>query len=156
MSLFENDAYRWRETYFILMKSEHRPSCDAVRQCLADLSGHLEIQELVGTEDGAFETVTLIAPEHLSAMDISYIGGDDLVEQSEDLLGEITRSILHDDDRARLDAMSDCDARLDIYHFELVSSEDDMMDPSALLMVVERLSAQCQGLGVDPQSGAII
>ena len=37
MSLFENDEYRWRETYFVLFHEENRPSADAIVAALYDV-----------------------------------------------------------------------------------------------------------------------
>lgn len=37
MSLFENDEYRWRETYFVLFEEENRPLAKDVQQALLKL-----------------------------------------------------------------------------------------------------------------------
>ena len=39
MSLFENDEYRWRETFFVLFKEEKRPTVEAVLESLGTLGG---------------------------------------------------------------------------------------------------------------------
>ena len=37
MSLFENDEYRWRETYFVLIEEGNRPSGKALQDALVEL-----------------------------------------------------------------------------------------------------------------------
>jgi hypothetical protein len=63
-------------------------------------------------------------------------------------------------ERAKLARLPQCDARLDIMHFEQVveseDGEDDMLDPSALLLVLEALVKLTGGVGIDPQAGALM
>ena len=60
-----------------------------------------------------------------------------------------------------LERLPECSARLDIYHFERTvypeaDDEDDLMDPGALLSVLQRLAELCEGIPVDPQSGILL
>ena len=34
--------------------------------------------------------------------------------------------------------------------------EDEFLDPGALLIVLAKLANLCQGVGIDPQSGAVM
>ena len=43
MSLFENDEYRWRETYFVMLKSESHPTGEAVQSVLKRLNRRYEL-----------------------------------------------------------------------------------------------------------------
>ena len=65
------------------------------------------------------------------------------------------------EDLARLARIRQCDARFDVLHFEQIVSfeddeSDDMLDPSALLVVLEALSKETEGLAVDPQAGTFL
>ena len=66
------------------------------------------------------------------------------------------------EDRARLARIRQCDARFDVLHFEqLVNFEgenetDDMLDPSALLVVLDALASETKGIAVDPQAGTFL
>ena len=56
-----------------------------------------------------------------------------------------------------------CDARFDVLHFEETSEPpdeddeaDDILDPTALLLVLGTLGELTGGLAVDPQSGTLL
>jgi hypothetical protein len=38
MSLFENELYRWRETYFVLFDSKNRPAAKQVIDALQEVN----------------------------------------------------------------------------------------------------------------------
>ncbi len=158
MSLFENDSYCWRETYFVLFREANRPSVDTMRAALQSL-GSFEIQQVSGDAAGRFESATVIAPADYAAMDITFVGGEDVAEQTEQLLKDLDLSGLPDDEEDKTDRLRDADARIDIYHFEKVASGDEEegnLDPMSLLMVMQVLVSLCEGVGVDPQSGSLV
>ena len=161
MSLFENDQYRWRETYFVLFRAKDRPSAEAMREALTSLGGRYEISDV--REDGAghVESLSLISPHDFAAMDISYVSGEDVQLHLEELKEELRGADLTEQERRKLKMLPDCDARYDIYHFEQVvedDSEDDeeFLDPGSLLIVLEKLARLCRGIGIDPQSGTVM
>ena len=59
MSLFENEQYRWRETYFILFEEPRRPTIAQVRKSLKQLGDDYELVDPRGDAQGRFETLTL-------------------------------------------------------------------------------------------------
>lgn len=157
MALFGDDRYQWRETYFVLFREADRPSAEAVKQALRD--GRSVISELRADPKGKFESITLKSPEDFSAMDISYVTGEEVTEHVEELLRDLVKQTLNDDDRQKLNRLGECNARFDIFHFEEVQAEtdeDEFLDPGALLLVLERLARLCKGVGIDPQSGSLI
>ena len=55
--------------------------------------------------------------------------------------------------------VQECDARFDIFFFEQVTdgtSGDEFLDPGGLLLVMEKLASVCDGIGLDPQSNALM
>jgi hypothetical protein len=54
-----------------------------------------------------------------------------------------------------------CNARRDILHFEQIvggeaeDESEEMLDPSALLLILDTLVEMTGGIGVDPQSGTV-
>jgi hypothetical protein len=157
MALFSDDRYQWRETYFVLFREADRPSAEAVKQALRD--GRSEISELKADPQGKFESVTVKSPEDFSGMDITYVTGEEVTEQIDELLRELVKQTLNDDDRTKLNTLGECNARFDIFHFEEVQADtddDEFLDPGALLLVLERLARLCRGVGIDPQSGSLI
>jgi hypothetical protein len=160
MSLFENDLYQWRETYFVLFQQATRPQATAVADALSKQDSHYEVTNVVANDAGELESLTLRAPEDSSAMDITFLDGDEVIEQRNDTLNALARSTLADGDRDKLNFLGDCDSRFDIYHFEeasfIAGDDDDPLDPGALLLVMECLAKLCQGVGIDPQSGSLM
>ena len=84
MSLFENEEYRWRDTYFVLFHAKNRPSAGETLQAIEALGPRFQVQETRCDEEGRFESLTLVSPDDFSAMDISFITGDEVEEQVAD------------------------------------------------------------------------
>ena len=160
MSLFGNDAYQWRETYFVLLRAVDRPATEQVLACLSHARGHYQLLDVMSNDQGRFESLTLLSPEDFSAMDITYVTGDEVTDQIDELSREIAKSTLSEDDRKKLAWLQQCDARLDVYHFEHVAGaegqEEEFLDPGSLIIVLKRLAKLCHGVGVDPQSGTLM
>ena len=159
MSLFENGNYRWRETFFVLLKQEHRPAAQDFADAIARLGDRYEVSQLQVSQDGSLESMTLYSPDDFAAMDISYVADEDVRAHILELTGELEALELTEEERQKLDRVAECDARYDIYHFERLtgdSEEDDFLDPGALLIVLDHLAELCQGIGIDPQSGTVI
>ena len=87
-------------------------------------------------EAGKFESLTLRSPQDYAAMDISYVSGEEVSEQVDELQRELKGNV-DAADRPKFTQLSKCDAKFDILHFEQVSAEEDgdddseMLDPSA-------------------------
>ncbi|HUG70701.1 MAG TPA: hypothetical protein VMM76_23330 [Pirellulaceae bacterium] len=162
MSLFENNMYQWRETYFVLFTQAARPQADAVATALKKQDPHYEITDIVANDAGQLESLTIRSPEDSSAMDITFVTGDEVTEQREELLNTLAKSTLRDGDHDKLNFLGECDSRYDIYHFEEATfiggeeGEDDPLDPGALLLVMDCLARLCHGVGIDPQSGSLM
>ena len=161
MSLFANDQYRWRETYFVLFRSSKRPTLETLQHQLSKLNSRFTLTNLSADESGRFESMTVLSPDDFAALDVCYLEGEEVLEQGADLADELETTDCRPEDRARLARVRQCDARFDVLHFEqLVNFEDDepddMLDPSALLVVLEALSKETEGLAVDPQAGTFL
>lgn len=161
MSTFENHDYKWRETYFVLFQSKNRPTLEQVRQKLSKLNRRFALSEGEADEEGRFQSITIRSPQDYAAMDISYESGDEVMEQLAELQRDMKGSI-DASDRPKFEQLTQCDAKFDILHFEQVSdadeAEDDgeMLDPSALLNVMDALMELTRGVGIDPQSGSLM
>ena len=65
-------------------------------------------------------------------------------------------------ERAKVERLAQCEARFDLLHFEHVGEQesdedpDEMLDPSALLIVLDALVELTSGVGVDPASGTLL
>jgi len=159
MSMFESDGFQWRETYFVLFDSGKRPTLQKIIATLQELGGQFRLNSSQGDDDGMFESLTLLAPDDFAAIDVSYVEGDEVSEQGAALKEEMGPG--DPEDAPKLKRLPRCDARFDLMHFEqLVEGADDepeeMLDPSALLLVMETLMKLTGGIGVDPQSGSLM
>jgi len=162
MSMFENDQFCWRETYFVLFQSAKRPTLKKVQKTLGTLDPHYVLANAEADERGRFESVTVLAPDDFAALDISYVEGEEVLEQAAGLLKEIKTSECRAEDRARLEKVGKANARFDVLHFEqIVDAEGDddaegMLDPSTLLLVLDALTKLTDGVAIDPQSGGLV
>ena len=162
MSLFENDQYTWRETYFVLFEEKNRPTGEQVRQALAELGPRYQVENVSSNEAGLCESLTLLSPDDYAAMDITYVSGNEVQEQMDDVLSQVRNSPMCEDPELTLARVARCDARFDLFHFEQIVFEsleedsEEFLDPGALLVVLEQLASLCQGVGFDPASGSVM
>jgi hypothetical protein len=162
MSTFERDEYKWRETYFVLFDSARRPTLQQVERVLGDLNDRFELSNAHADQDGRFESITVMSEDDYAALDISYEAGEEVVETAASLYQELKNSAADDEERAKIERVPKCDARFDLLHFEQVTEEandddlDEVLDPGALLIVLDALVELTGGVGIDPASGALL
>ncbi len=154
----DREEYEWRETDFILFRESKRPTLTQVERTVGELNDRLKLKNLTADEDGRFESVMIHSPEDYAAIELSYESGEAVTEQATELAKQL-KAEAESDDLAKLLV---ADARLDVMHFEQMvngpygDEDDEMLDPSSLLMVVDALVALTEGVAVDPASGAIL
>ncbi len=153
MSLFEDEQYEYRDTFFVFLDRSKRPNVDAVEACLVELGSKYEVLNVKST-DGEFESLTIKSPYDFSAMDIAYVEGEEVTTQITQLMEEFRTMTLVGDDHKKLAKLQKADGRFDVFHFEQVSTatEDDFLDPGGLLIVMQQLVNLTGGVGFDPQS----
>ena len=160
MSLFGDEQYQWRETYFVLFSESDRPLSNQVVDALTRQDGRFQVSNVRSDEEGRLESLTLKSPDDFAAMDISYVSGEEVTEQTDELAREVAKTTLSGEEKQKLRRLTECDARFDIFHFEQVPTDEDegeeFLDPAALLIVMERLAKLCHGVAIDPQSGSLM
>jgi hypothetical protein len=162
MSMFENDQYRWRETYFVLFPSANTPNLKKVKEALAALNSRFVLTNLRADNQGRMESLTVLSPDDFAALDICYVDGEEVREQTEALYEDLNSTVSPGAERQRLERLKQLDARFDVLHFEQLSEMgeeeglDEMLDPSALLIVLDTLVKLTDGIAVDPQAGALL
>lgn len=158
MSGLEDDQFEWRDTYFVWFSSRRRPTLVQVEKALKSLPTKFEVKFSDHDDDGGFESITLLSTSDHLALEVSYLEGDDLLEQAQNLAEEIKAA--GDAPREPLARLAQCDARFDVMQFEQVNEGEDgdeeMFDPSTLLIVLGALAKLVDGIGVDPQSGLLV
>ena len=81
MSLFENDEYQWRETYFVLFDKEKRPTAEQLETLLKNLNKAYDIRDVRSDEQGMFESLTLISTDDYAAMDLTCAANEEILDQ---------------------------------------------------------------------------
>src|SRR5262245_19089097 len=89
MSSFESDRYQWRETYFVLFRSSKRPTMAQMESTLHRLGDHYQLTDKQADERGFFESLTLVSPDDFAALDVSYLAGEEVLEQVAALADEM-------------------------------------------------------------------
>lgn len=163
MSMFENSQFRWRETYFVLFDAGDRPTLKAVEQKISELNDRYELRNLRADTDGRFDSLTLLSPDDFAALDICYTSGAEVLEHSASLAEEMERAPPGSEEARSSKRVKQCDARFEVLHFEQIpefpeedDDPDEILDPSALLLVLGALAKITDGVALDPQAGAII
>lgn len=165
MSMFEDSQYRWRETYFVLFDSTSRPTLRTVQRALSGLNEHYMLRNLSADEEGRFDSLTLLSPEDFAALDICYTGGEEVLDHAASLAKEMEPAAREMSETDALRRILQCDGRFDVLHFEQVpeyeeeerdDEPDEMLDPSALLLVLGALAQITDGVAIDPQAGTFL
>ncbi len=164
MSLFENDEYQWRETYFVLFDAERLPSASVIEDLLRNLNRNYELRDIRSSDDGRFESLTLFSPDDYVAMDLSCITGEEVKEQVTELAEQL-RATAAPEELDAIQRIPQCTARLEVYHFEQLvfvgssgemDEPDDFMDPGSLLVILDKIAELFDGIVVDPQTNSIL
>ena len=163
MSMFEDSRYRWRETYFVLFHARERPTLKSVTKMLSALNKRFELTNLNADDGGLIDSLTLISPDDFAAMDICYTGGAEVLEQSASQVEDLKKLGVEGPPPVPWEQIRKYDGRFDVLHFEQIAegidddSEDyEMLDPSALLVVLAALAGHTGGVALDPQAGTSI
>ncbi len=161
MSSFERFGYQWRETYFVFFDRTRRPTLAQVKKRLHRLGKQFRLDGETADSDGEFETISLVSDSDFAAVDLAYEEGDAVVQQARALAKEFKPNQLDPREREQVALLKQCNARLDLLHFENKAAEDpldeddEMLDPSALLLVLDAMVELTGGVGIDPASGSL-
>lgn len=164
MSLFENDEYQWRETYFVLFDVSKRPSAAEFESFVGGMNKGYEVRDVRATEEGGFDSLTLISKDDYAAMDLNCATSEEVREQILELVDKL-KEMAAPDEMEAIERVPEMTARLEVYHFEQMvfvgssgegDEPDDFMDPGSLLVVLERIAEMLDGIVVDPQSNSIM
>ena len=117
MTLFDDNRYDWRETYFVYFESTHRPKLSAFRRALKTDAPFLTILSCKADSDGYLVEMTIASYEDHAALEIIYREGNDILAESlhlaRSLKNEATAIEL-----SQLQKIAQCKTRLDVHHFE--------------------------------------
>lgn len=156
MSLFEDQNFRWRETYFVLFPRKHRPDHQKTDQLIYHLSQSYSLSEIRLDEQGRLESVSVLSTTDHAAMDICFLAGDDVQDQVTEFLVELAPTALSTDDQEKLELLRECDARFEVFHFERIQEGEEFLDPSTLFNILDQLATAVSGVAIDPQAATFV
>ena len=162
MSLFDDSNYRWRDTFLVLFDDEQRPTVDLALSAIQQI-GKFEVRNSSESESQHIESITITSNVDLTGLEILYVAGAEVVEETEALVVELTEDAMLLGQENALVQLSAANARFDILHFEKItensnepSDDDELMDPGSLLTVTAALADLVNGVAVDPSSASFV
>jgi len=162
MSLFDDPNYRWRDTFLVLFDDKQRPTIELAQSAIQQI-GKFEMQNFSESESRYIESMTITSSVDLIGLEILYVAGAEVVEETEALVLELAEDALLLGNEDSLTQLSTANARFDILHFEKItensnepSGDDELMDPGSLLAVTAALAGLVNGVAVDPSSASFV
>jgi hypothetical protein len=117
MTLFEDDRYNWRETYFVYFESVHRPKLPEIRRALRTYAPFLSMLESKAEPDGRLVEMTIASYEDHAALEIVYREGNDVLTEIRHLAHSLEKDATPQE-LAQLQKVIQCNTRFDVHHFE--------------------------------------
>jgi hypothetical protein len=162
MSLFDDPNYRWRDTFLVLFDDKQRPTIELAQSAIQQI-GKFEMPNFSESECRHIESMTITSSVDLIGLEILYVAGAEVVEETEALVLELAEDALLLGNEDLLTQLSTANARFDILHFEKItensnepSGDDELMDPGSLLAVTAALAGLVNGVAVDPSSASFV
>lgn len=118
MSLFEDDRYTWRETYFILFKPGRRPQMTTILKGLERIIPSLRIRDSQCDERGVLEMLSVISLDDNAGLDIVHQEGDSVVREIEALVEDMQQQTTTLKSIDLLENARFYEAKLELMHFE--------------------------------------
>ncbi len=158
MSLFGNNQYQYRETYFVLFAARNLPGAEKLQEALGSLGPRYETVNLAENENG-FESLTVKSHRDFAAVDIVLTQGAEVIAQVQEVLEAARTMTLTGEDSKKISRLREFDSRFDVFHFEEIATatdDDQFLDPGGLLLVLDALAGLCKGVAMDPQTMSVM
>jgi len=120
MSLFSDNRYCWRETYFILCHPARRPKLAEVEKGLAKLFPTLRMRDSQSDADGHLELLSVISLEDNAGLDVVYQAGESVRLETASLLEEFQHQTSTTQSLEQIERARAFEARLELLHFERI------------------------------------
>jgi len=117
MTLFADNRYDWRETYFVYFESSHRPRLPEIRRALHAFAPLLNVLDSKAEANGNLVAMTIASYENHAALEIVYREGNDVLTEAQHLVRSLKKEATAEE-RSRLQKIVQCKARFDVHHFE--------------------------------------
>ena len=117
MTLFEDDRYDWRETYFVYFESSHRPKLPEIRRALKTYAPLFYILDSKAESNGHLVAMTIASYENHAALEIVYREGNDILTEIQHLIRSLAQEATAEE-LSKLQKIAQYKTRLDVHHFE--------------------------------------
>ena len=117
MTLFDDNRYDWRETYFIYFDSAHRPKLPEIRRALQTYAPLFYILGSQTEPDENLVEMTIASYENHAALEITYREGKEILAEARHLARSLEKEA-SEEERAQLQKIVRCRSRFDVHHFE--------------------------------------
>ena len=117
MTLFDDNRYDWRETYFVYFESSHRPKLTEVRCALRDYTPFLSILDYKTEPDGSLVSMTIASYEDHAALEIVHCEGDTATSDARHFASS-WKEEASEEECLKLQKIVQCKMRFDVHHFE--------------------------------------
>ena len=117
MTLFEDDRYDWRETYFVCFESSHRPKLPEIRRALKTYTSFFCILNSKADLHENLVEMTIASYEDHAALEIVYREGHGVLTEAKQLVKSLKKEA-NAEERAQLQKIVQCKTRFDVHHFE--------------------------------------
>ncbi len=117
MSLFTDERYTWRETYFVFFKPERRPLLRDIRRELRSHAGTFRVLDEQSDASERLRALTIASYEDHSALEVSYKEGDAVTSEVQGLV-ETLGAVCTARERETLLRLTHFRAKFDVLHFE--------------------------------------
>jgi hypothetical protein len=117
MTLFNDDRYNWRETYFVYFESSHRPKLPEVRRALNNYTSFFCILDSKADMNDNLVEMTIASYEDHAALEIVFREGNDILTEAKHLAKSLNKDA-STEERTQLQKITQCKMRFDIHHFE--------------------------------------
>ena len=117
MTLFEDNRYDWRETYFVYFESAHRPKLPVIRRALQTYAPLFKVLDSKAEPNGNLVKMTIASYEDHAALEVVYREGNDVLTEIQHL-AKSWKNEATAEELSQLQKIIQCRTRLDIHHFE--------------------------------------
>ena len=117
MTLFDDDRYDWRETYFVYFESSQRPKLSEVRHALKNHAPFFDILDSKADVNEDIVAMTIASYEDHAALEIVYREGNDVLAEAKHLFHTL-KNDASVRELSQLKKIVLCPTRFDVHHFE--------------------------------------
>ena len=120
MTLYSDDRYNWRETYFVYFESSRRPKLPEVQRALKTYAPFFCILESKADRNEHIVEMTIASYEDHAALEIVFQEGKEVLNEARYLAHSLKKDV-SPEERSKLQKIVQCSMRFDVHHFEQIA-----------------------------------